>query len=197
MTGQWAGRIAGVFLVAALLGATSGCAKKCKVEFQLDDVINAPRADSDWSRQLDVDVIVLHPDDADNPDVPYQRMVNGSLRSDEWFGMRQDKSIGLDKDQIYAYCSERASDECTVLGPPFLSKKDRNTADDTYTAEFDLKDAGDAKTAIVIYGDFVAESGRAQSKPVVVNPIPGGWGDVLIQVEVGRTGLRWINRNGK
>jgi hypothetical protein len=170
----------GLPLVVLLVGCGN-----YRITFEAADVINAWGEDI-TREDLDVDVLCLSSNDVKN----HPEIVNGTMRSDEWFKARDevDHKIGdISPKRIYALRRGAQGDSRdTLLGPSLLSFVDRRDGHRTTTVKVNHPNWLSGEAAIVIYGRFSSPTGVAQVPPLVVQP-PGGKDDITIKV--GRKGM--------
>ena len=179
----------GLALAAAAL--LLGCGNY-KATFHSAEVINAWGEDR-TREQLDIDIVCLTKEDAEKlPEV-----VSGSLRSDEWFRMRDaddPRLATLKASQIFALRHGSAdSRRDTLRGPPLLSGIDRKDGSDKVVVSFKHPQFLNSDAAIVIYARFVGETGLARSSPIIVRPPPGWLRDNNLVIRVGRTSMSCEN----
>src|SRR5262245_64878300 len=113
------------------LGAATGCGGKYQVVFEVADVINA-WGDDKTQEQLDVDIISLTKKDA----AKHPELIGRTVRSDEWFTMRQQESskiADIPASQIYSLRAGGATGRDTLVGPPLLSAVNRRDGGRTTT----------------------------------------------------------------
>lgn len=180
----------GLLIISGMLWFLSGCASY-SLTFQVGDVINAP-GDDLTREELDVDVLLLTPKETER----YPEIVEGGLRSDEWFRMRDEgdpKVAGISPKHILAL-RRGAPDpgRDTLVGPSLISQIDRREHGDI-TIPIKHPDPGDRDSAIVIYGRFRSMTGLAKTPPLVIQPLPGWGDDKHLIVKVGRTGMTCLN----
>ena len=159
-----------VGLLVAL--SLTGCIKPrpiYTVTFELADVINA-WGDDRTTEQLAVDVVALTEQQAGN----HAEMVNGTLKSDEWFRMRDSadpRIADIPPEQILALRRGVRDKRDHHSGDTFVSPamagphQQRNVP-----VSFVHPDFGNPHAAIVIYGRFTARDGLAKTDPVVFRP---------------------------
>lgn len=175
-----------------LLALLSGCCPKdYTVTFAVADVINAP-GDESTREPLEVDILLLTP--AENDKMP--EIVQGALRSDEWFRMRnQDdpKLAAIPQNQILALRRGGEGDlRDRLVGGVLLSKMDRANEPDVRVA-FEHPDPCAEGSAIVLYGRFNTMSGPAREAPLVIRPLAGWNENTDLVINVGRTGMSCAN----
>jgi hypothetical protein len=135
---------------ALLLGGLLGCGSH-KVTLEVADVINDGGLGPNAAQMLDVDIVVLSRDDCSK----HAQLCAGGVSTEQWFRMRQERTTGLDPQQIYALRPAGSGDmRDTFVGPPLLSGKD--TPNRTTTVELKYPEGlFQSLGAIVIYGRFV------------------------------------------
>jgi hypothetical protein len=175
--------------LALLAIGPAGCGNY-RITFEVADVINAP-GDDLTREMLDVDIVMLRAKDAEK----FPEIVDKSLRSDEWFRMRdQDdpKLSALEAGQIYALRSGDAEDRRdTLLGPALVSAIDRKDGKRETTVKVHHPLFLSDDSAIVIYGRFRSMTGLASKPPIVLQPSPP-W-NTHLRIKVGRTDWEVVN----
>lgn len=170
-------------------GLAVGCSGKYTIRFQTADVINAPGNDL-TREELDVDVVLLTPKDS----ARYPQLLDGSVRSDQWFKARDTNSgdfAGIAPERIFAF--RRGSSDSSRdnrQGDPLLSRIDSSTP---VSLKIEHPNPGDGKAAILVYGRFRAMDGMAKAAPVIINPPPGAGKTKELDIYVDRQGMRCTN----
>ncbi|MDX2199447.1 MAG: hypothetical protein SF069_10820 [Phycisphaerae bacterium] len=175
---------AGVALAGGLLLLLTGCVGEQTLRFQLDQVINAPN-ENDLSRnRLSVDVLCLGPKELEK----HPEIVNGSLPSSEWFRLRDSNDAKVSDISAARVLSLReatsSSRADTRLRDPLASVIDSKIA--TVDVKFKHPEAGQSKSALIIYPRFASMEGIAATAPLVLQPAPR---DKEIVIRVGRQAL--------
>ena len=169
------------WLVLPIVGLVTGCGNYT-ITFEAADVINAWGEDV-TREMLDVDIVCLTKKDVER----HPEIVNGAVTADEWFNARDNDRGGsllgnIPRQQIYAMRRGTAADKNdTLIGEPLLSAKDRQDGQRTTVKTVKHPDAGNDKSAIVIYGRFSSKTGVAKVQPLVIQP-PGWKKNLLIKV---------------
>jgi hypothetical protein len=180
--------------VLALLGCAflvGGCGNY-KATFRVAPIINAWGGDH-TKEQLDVDIVCLGKEEAQK----LPQIVDGSLRSDEWFRLRDtdDPKIAvIPPGQIYALRSGTATDRRdTLKGPALLSGVNRTSGGNETTVAFSHPKFLESGAAIAIYGRFVSERGLARTPPIVIKPPPRWLANNHVTIDVGRNSMECVN----
>lgn len=173
------------------LAVSTGCGGKYQVSFEVADVINA-WGDDNTQEQLDVDVICLTKKDAQK----HPEIVGRTVRSDEWFTMRQQESAkiaDIPASQIYALRAGGSAGRDTLVGPPLLSAVNRRDGSRSTTIAIKHPEPGNDSAAIVIFGRFNGRNGMAKSDAVIIQPPPGAFAKSDIHIKVDRTGMSRVS----
>lgn len=173
------------------LGASTGCGGKYEVTFEVADVINA-WGDDNTQEQLDVDIVCLTKKDAEK----HADLVGRTIRSDDWFTMRQQESAkiaDIPASQIYALRAGSAAGRDTHSGPPLLSAVNRRDGGRTTTVAIRHPEPGNDSAAIIIFGRFNAKAGMAKTDAVMIQPPPGAFASSAIRIKVDRTGMSRVS----
>lgn len=168
-------------LLAAL---SSGCGSY-KITFNVNEIINATPGDDNSRDRLDIDIVCLTKKNAElHPDI-----VNGQLRSDQWFKARQGEgstSLGdFSRNQIHALRGKdlamyKKYTPDTRAGDPLTPVADGG--EKTRVVNFTHPGWGSSDAAIVVYGRFTRGGKLYPSNPVVIKPLPKWNTDIVIDV---------------
>ncbi|MFH1745840.1 MAG: hypothetical protein ABIG44_02230 [Planctomycetota bacterium] len=167
-----------------VLTVCSGCSSIYKITFQPGEAINTGGLGTHRSEMLDVNLICLSKSDAKD----FPALVNGTMRSDEWFTAREsdDPRLRSLDDCIYALCK---GDSGTRVKPPLL---DKASGGHNVTVEVEHPDPGPKEAAIVIFGRFHdGKGGLMKTQPVVLCPLPSARKEIFINV--GPTSMVLLN----
>lgn len=183
-----------ILWAATILLATlsSGCGSY-KITFRVNEIINATPGDDNSRDRLDIDIVCLTKENAEmHPDI-----VNGQLRSDQWFQARQGEGstqLGdFSKKQIHALRGKDLAmyskyTQDTRAGDPLTPVADGGAR--KRIVKFHHPGWGSSEAAIVVYGRFTQGGRLYSSNPVVIKPVPSWNTEWIIEVDARKLTLR-------
>lgn len=180
--------VASIILTAALVGCGN-----YRVTFEVADYINAWGDPQTTKQKLDIDIVCLGKEEAEK----FPAIANGTMRSDEWFKLRDEDSgvvTQIKTSRFFSLRSESRNLRGKRLGDPLLSYVDYE--DKKRERRYDgvkFSDFLDSGSVMVVYGRFFDKNGVAKTAPVLITPAPR-W-DTNLVIKVGKSELTWVKKD--
>lgn len=174
-----------------LLLVLTGCGNYT-ITFEVAEIINAPAGDLS-REELDVDILCFTAEDSER----FPEIVDGTMRSDEWFRLRDaddSKITKIDPKRIFALRRGDANERRdTLAGTALVSLVDSQSGDPKTLVKFHHPSFMNKASAIVIYGRFRGQDGMAKEPPVVIQPPPKWLDRNDIVISIGPKTMRCSN----